>query len=46
MCGCFAWLVDANGDLALIDLRVPVLEREGGKNLVKIRRKAAKRTQG
>ena len=28
MCVCFAWLFDADDDLALIDLREPVLERE------------------
>ena len=27
MCVCFAWLFDADDDLALIDLREPVLER-------------------
>ena len=28
MCVCFAWLVDVDGDLALIDPGKPVLERE------------------
>ena len=28
MCVCFAWLFDADGDLALIDPKKPVLERE------------------
>ena len=28
MCVCFAWLFDADGDLALIDPKEPVLERE------------------
>ena len=28
VCVCFAWLFDANGDLALIDPKEPVLERE------------------
>ena len=28
MCVCFAWLVDVDGDLALIDPRKPILERE------------------
>ena len=28
MCVCFAWLFDADDDLALIDPRKPVLERE------------------
>ena len=46
VCVGFAWLFDADGDLALIDTKKPVLERERarGENLVKVRRKAAKRT--
>ena len=28
MCVCFAWFFDADGDLALIDPKEPVLERE------------------
>ena len=28
MCVCFAWLVDVDGNLALIDPKEPVLERE------------------
>ena len=28
MCVCFAWLFDADGDLALIDPRKPILEWE------------------
>ena len=28
MCVCFAWLFDADGDLALVDPKEPVLEKE------------------
>ena len=28
VCVCFAWLVDADGDLGLIDPKEPVLEKE------------------
>ena len=30
MCVCFAWLVDVDGNHALIDPRNPILERERG----------------
>ena len=37
MCVCFAWLFDADDDLALIDPREPVLEREREKEREKAR---------
>ena len=33
MCVCFAWLFDADGDLALTDPKEPVLKRERGERI-------------